>query len=84
MLIITVYYVPKLCFYSTIVEPDQFVVGCFLFPLLSGEKYSNQTKIESLVQGVSEKIVHSISHVFCVLAPALLRSRTNSLCLQNI
>jgi hypothetical protein len=30
-MIITVYKVPKLCFYSAIVEPDHLVVGCLSF-----------------------------------------------------
>jgi hypothetical protein len=36
------------------------------------------------VQGVSEKIVHSIFHIVCVLAPVLLRSQKNGLGFHKI
>ena len=36
------------------------------------------------IQGVSEKIVHSIFLIFCALAPVLLRSQKNVLCFYKL
>ena len=79
-MIITVYKVPKLCFYSAILEPDHFVVGCLSF-LLFLER--NTLTVGAVKSSDVRAVDETIARVAVAIKSADVRAATEAAAVRD-